>query len=150
CPQGATPLSDASDLLIPRASSMGDLNRVEAENIFQAQKRYLRAVPAKGLQWFHYGEFQILHRALFGRVWAWAGKQRKTATSIGVDPWLIGTKIAELCEEVRSWADFPVELSFVERSARIHHRLVLIHPFENGNGRFSRLVADRCLLSWGC
>lgn len=29
-------------------------------------------------------------------------------------------------------------------------RLVFIHPFENGNGRFSRLIADRCLLIWGC
>ncbi len=77
-------------------------------------------------------------------------KQRKEQTSIGVKTWLIGTKIAELSEEVLSWRNSPVELSFVEKSARIHHRLVFIHPFENGNGRFSRLIADRCLLIWGC
>ena len=35
-------------------------------------------------------------------------------------------------------------------SARIHHRLVFIHPFENGNGRFSRFIADRFLLAWKC
>lgn len=34
--------------------------------------------------------------------------------------------------------------------ARVHHRLVSIHPFENGNGRFSRLVSDRLLLAWRC
>ena len=28
------------------------------------------------------------------------------------------------------------------QSGRIHHRLVKIHPFVNGNGRHARLVAD--------
>ena len=27
-------------------------------------------------------------------------------------------------------------------AVRFHHRLVFIHPFPNGNGRLSRLVAD--------
>jgi len=150
CPEGATPLNDESDLLIPWVRTMNDLNRVEAENILQAQERYLRATSSTGWHWFQYGEFQKIHRAMFGKVWAWAGKQRKEATSIGVKTWLIGAKIAELCEEALSWINAPVELSFVEKSARIHHRLVFIHPFENGNGRFSRLIADRCLLIWGC
>lgn len=44
----------------------------------------------------------------------------------------------------------PVELTFVEMAARIHHRLVFIHPFENGNGRFSRLIADRFLIAFKC
>lgn len=149
-PEGATPLHDESDLLIPWVRTMSDLNRVEAENILQAQERYLRVTSSTGWQWFHYGEFQKIHRAMFGKVWGWAGKQRKEVTSIGVKTWLIGTKIAQLCEEVLSWIDSPVELSFVEKSARIHHRLVFIHPFENGNGRFSRFIADRCLLIWGC
>jgi Ankyrin repeats (3 copies)/Fic/DOC family len=35
-------------------------------------------------------------------------------------------------------------------AARIHHQLVSIHPFENGNGRFSRLVGDRFLIAWKC
>lgn len=35
-------------------------------------------------------------------------------------------------------------------AARIHHRLVFIHPFENGNGRFSRLIADRFLFAFKC
>ena len=29
-----------------------------------------------------------------------------------------------------------------EQAVRLHHRLVFIHPFENGNGRHARLVAD--------
>lgn len=30
---------------------------------------------------------------------------------------------------------------------RFHHRLVLIHPFPNGNGRHARLMTDIFLLS---
>ena len=29
-----------------------------------------------------------------------------------------------------------------EIAARFHHRLVVIHPFPNGNGRHARLMAD--------
>jgi Fic-DOC domain mobile mystery protein B len=43
-----------------------------------------------------------------------------------------------------------------ELAVRVHHRLVLIHPFANGNGRHARLIADvlaqrqeRPVFSWG-
>lgn len=32
-----------------------------------------------------------------------------------------------------------------ELAARFHHRLVKIHPFPNGNGRHSRIMADALL-----
>ena len=60
-PEGATPLHDESDLLIHWVRTMSDLNRVEAENILQAQERYLRVTSSTGWQWFHYGEFQKIH-----------------------------------------------------------------------------------------
>ena len=43
-----------------------------------------------------------------------------------------------------------------ELAVRFHHRLVVIHPFPNGNGRHSRLAADLLVellgepvFSWG-
>ena len=50
---------------------------------------------------------------------------------------------------MKSWLKEQGDLSIVEMAARVHHRLVFIHPFENGNGRFSRFVSDRFLLSLG-
>ncbi|HSX12199.1 MAG TPA: mobile mystery protein B [Rhabdochlamydiaceae bacterium] len=147
-PEGATPIPDVSDLLIPWVQNMSDLNRVEAENISYAQSKYLRATP--NISWFQYKKLQTIHRTMFEKVWSWAGKQRKSVTSIGVAPGLVALYMAELCKEVASWGIEPVELTFLEKSARIHHRLVYIHPFENGNGRFARLIADRCLLAWKC
>lgn len=34
-------------------------------------------------------------------------------------------------------------------AAKLHHRLVEIHPFPNGNGRHSREIADLALLAVG-
>lgn len=33
----------------------------------------------------------------------------------------------------------------MELAARFHHKLLLIHPFPNGNGRHARIIADAML-----
>jgi Fic-DOC domain mobile mystery protein B len=64
-------------------------------------------------------------------------------------------EIKKLLDDVKYWImheTYPMD----EIAARFHHRLVLIHPFPNGNGRWARVMAD-CLLfsldhepfSWG-
>ncbi|NGX59417.1 MAG: hypothetical protein KR126chlam3_00568 [Chlamydiae bacterium] len=149
-PEDATPISDCSDLIPTWVETFKDLNRVEAENISLAQRKYFRRPIGDPSQWFQVKELLTIHRAMFGNVWRWAGRFRKSITSIGIQPNLIPNHLAELCNEVVSWFHHPVELTFLEKSAFIHHRLVSIHPFENGNGRFSRLVADRFLLALRC
>lgn len=149
-PEGATPLFDCSGLIPLWVHNLNDLNRVEAENIMHAHQKYLRPPVSHPKKWFQVEALKAIHKAMFGKVWEWAGVYRKSVTSIGVKPVLIPMLLAEFCREVLSWFHYPVELTFVEMSARIHHRLVFIHPFENGNGRFSRLIADRFLLFWKC
>lgn len=150
-PEGATPIHDCSDLIPEWVRTLEDLNRVEAENIYQAQKKYLTKTRfSDPAIWFRMKELQTLHYDMLCNVWKWAGVFRKSVTTIGVAPGLIPSQLADLCAQVESWSREPVELTFLERAARIHHRLVSIHPFENGNGRFSRLVADRYLLGWEC
>lgn len=149
-PEGATPLTDYSGLRLPWVQTMVDLNRVEAENIMAAAHKFLRHPVEDPKAWFHISTLKNIHRAMFGKVWDWAGAYRKSITSIGIQPHMIPAQLSALCAEVCSWSDHPVERTFVEMSAHIHHRLVFIHPFENGNGRFSRLIADRFLLAWQC
>lgn len=82
-----------------------------------------------------------LHKRMFGQVWKWAGEYRQTERNIGVAPHQIPIKLKALFDDVRFWLDnqtFP----HLETAVRLHHRLVLIHPFPNGNGRISRLMAD--------
>lgn len=149
-PEGATPIGDCSGLIPLWVHHLHDLNRVEAENILNAQGKYLQGIIGDPQTWFQVKKLKAIHQAMFGNVWEWAGVYRKSITSIGISPSLIPIQFAELCLEVSSWSQYPVELTFVEMAARIHHRLVFIHPFENGNGRFSRLIADRFLLAFRC
>lgn len=37
----------------------------------------------------------------------------------------------------------------IEIAARVHHRLVWIHPYENGNGRHGRYIGDMVLRAFG-
>ena len=92
---------------------------------------------------------------MFSKTWRWAGRFRKTEKSIGIDPSQIGVSLRDLLDDVKCWREFntyPVD----EQAVRLHHRLVLIHPFPNGNGRHARLYTDAFLrycgaglFSWG-
>ena len=82
-----------------------------------------------------------LRERMFGDVWKWAGTWRTTARNIGVDACRIGTDVAALLDDARYWVaheTWPPD----ELAVRLHHRLVAIHPFPNGNGRHARLMAD--------
>ncbi len=83
-------------------------------------------------------------------VWEWAGEFRATQTIPGKKPWQISGDLEALCRDVCFWCTEACELTLVEQAASIHHRLVFIHPYLNGNGRFSRLVSDRYLKAWKC
>ncbi len=82
-----------------------------------------------------------LHRRLFGKVWSWAGKFRLTEKNIGVDPINIAVDLRNLLEDQQMLAWFqshpPLEIAI-----RLHHRLVKIHLFPNGNGRHARIMTD--------
>ncbi|MDB2613612.1 mobile mystery protein B [Chlamydiales bacterium] len=146
-PDGATPLFDHSGLIPSWVLDIRDLNRVEGENIISAQRKYFRNPVKTPKKWFNSKELKLIHKEMFGNVWEWAGVYRKSVTSIGIQPGYISRQLEEFCLEVAFWFEHPVDFTFLEMSARVHHRLVFIHPFENGNGRFSRLVADRFLFS---
>lgn len=97
-----------------------------------------------------------LHQKMLGQVWRWAGQFRLSDKSIGIDANLIPVALRQLLDDCRYWLDNKV-FSEEEIAIRLSHGLVKIHPFVNGNGRHSRLMADimmnhifkRPLFSWG-
>ncbi len=67
---------------------------------------------------------------------------------LGIDWIRIPTELKMLCEDVefqRQQQSFPID----ELAVRFSHRLVAIHPFTNGNGRCSRLIADLLMVKAG-
>jgi len=97
-----------------------------------------------------------LHREMFGDVWIWAGEFRHSDKSIGVDWRIISVEIKKLLDNCYYWLGNKT-FSEEEIAIRLSHGLVKIHPFVNGNGRHSRLIADimmekvfyKDIFSWG-
>ncbi|MEZ5687400.1 MAG: mobile mystery protein B [Caenibius sp.] len=134
-----TPLeAEEREALIPTYITLRrELNEAEQVNIAGALKwlssRRRNVLDEKFLR--------QLHKRMFGDVWRWAGDYRKTARNIGVEAYRIGMDVAQAIDDARFWVEnetFPPD----EIAIRFSHRIVAIHPFPNGNGRFSRLIGD--------
>ena len=136
--EGATPIEDASALIPTHITTRAELNEWEAANILKAARRYLarKTPPVITVEWL-----KKVHRAMFDETWRWAGRLRKTNLNLGADCHQIQDELKRLADDIKYWNE-ENNLGLLERSVRIHHRLVKIHPFVNGNGRHARLVAD--------
>ena len=135
----ATPLTPAEkeDLIPTHITLRSELNELEQQNI------------ATGNRWA-FGRRHVatrdsflksLHRRMFERVWRWAGTYRTTERNLGVPSHQIEVSLHQVLDDVRYWIEhesYPPD----EIAVRFHHRLVSVHPFPNGNGRWSRLAAD--------
>lgn len=145
-PEDATPLSpEERDGLIPSHVTLRrELNELEQQNILEADGWAFarRRNPVDEL--FGRG----LHRRMFRRVWRWAGTYRTTNKNIGVDHAMILPRLYEVFEQVRYWVEHET-FAPDEIAVRFHHALVSVHPFPNGNGRWSRLMADILIVRLG-
>lgn len=141
-PAGATPLDDISALLRDDIATRGQLDEAESLNILNA------------VEWISGGHFDDvftvtfytdLHRRMYNFVWSWAGKLRSetgATPNIGVSPAAVPQELGSLAMEFsRLWARQGRD-DLLMFTARYHHALVLVHPFNNGNGRWARLACD--------
>lgn len=138
---GATPLDEETLRgLIPNLTTQEELNEFEAKNIADAVKWAYRSRKLKA-DLLSVSGLILLHRKMFDQTWRWAGEFRKRDTNIGVDPLRIQNDLGVLLGDVKFWFERKT-FSIEEITIRFHHRLVWIHPFPNGNGRFARLASD--------
>jgi Fic-DOC domain mobile mystery protein B len=139
----ATYVDDVSGLKLDTSKqyTMDEIYFYEAKNITQATLKYLSLVPDKKLAPFTHAWFLLLHQEMFGDVWEWAGKLRQVELSIGVKAYLVSTQMKKLVDDLAYWEENK-SFDVIETASRIHHRAVQIHPFLNGNGRWSRMLAN--------
>jgi Fic-DOC domain mobile mystery protein B len=154
---GQTPLDEEEKdgLLISTITTRGELDEFEQLNI------------EKAIQWTLTRKFRkdeilteefikLVHKKMYGEVWAWAGKFRKTNKNIGVDRHQVPTQLRLLLDDCKYWIEngtYPSD----EIAVRFKHRIVSIHCFSNGNGRHSRMMGDliiekileRPVFTWG-
>ena len=150
----STPLTveEKNGLKLKWITLRSELNEAEARNIAQAQL-WLASNKKKDVCSDTF--LRKLHKKMFCEVWVWAGEYRITERNIGVVPYQIPMKLMQLFDDLNFWIDNKT-YSNHEIAVRFHHKLVQIHPFPNGNGRVSRLMADLVLrklegktLYWG-
>lgn len=142
----ATPLTprERNDLIPTYITVRGELNELEQKNIATADRWAFSRRHVLTRDRF----LKSLHRRMFDRVWRWAGKYRTTERNLGVKPFEIEPALRQALDDVRYWIEhnsFPLN----EIAVRFHHRLVSVHPFPNGNGRWSRLAADVLITQLG-
>ncbi len=139
----ATPLDDISGLKLSKSKTytLREIYDEEALNIANATMKYLSAPPSKKEAPYTYEWLLKLHEEMFGNVWDWAGKLRQSELSIGVKAYLVSTELKKLVDDIVYWYNHKT-YDATETAARIHHRAVQIHPFQNGNGRWSRMLAN--------
>jgi Fic-DOC domain mobile mystery protein B len=146
---GNTPIRpEEADQLIPRISTISELNEYEALNILSARDWALDGRTMKLLDPLVELYFRDLHRRMFDSVWKWAGTYRQTERNIGCDPREIAQLIPQLLGNTRYWLEnktFPTD----EALLRFHHQLTRIHPFANGNGRHARMIVDVVAIRYG-
>jgi Fic-DOC domain mobile mystery protein B len=152
-PPDATPLTGAErqGLLLP-VLTRAELNRAEADNISLAMswlffsRRRLRPEAVTREAWL-----RGLHRRMYDQVWSWAGRYRTTERNLGLPPWQIRVGMRDLEADARAWLGdtTPARYSADECAIRFGYQLVVIHPFPNGNGRWSRLASDALVVALG-
>jgi len=146
---GSTQLTteEVKGLKLTHITTKKELNRVEQENIVEAEIKYFdRKHKVDDILSWDY--IKKLHNEMLHHVWTWAGEQRTRETNIGVSPAYIMSEIPNLLGNVQYWIENKT-FGLDEIAARFHHGLVKIHPFTNGNGRHARLMADLLLTALG-
>jgi cell filamentation protein len=94
-------------------------------------------------------DLKTWHRRWLGNVYAWAGQERAVNMSKGDFMFAAAAQISRLLAEferncLARWtpcAGMATD-ALIEAIAVTHVELILIHPFREGNGRLSRLLAD--------
>jgi Fic-DOC domain mobile mystery protein B len=152
-PSDATPLLDEErqGLRLP-VLTRAELNRAEADNISRAMSwlflsvRRLRPETVTQEAWL-----KRLHRRMYNQVWKWAGQYRTADRNLGVPHWQIRMDMRNLEADAQAWlADIGAgRYGDDECAIRFGYKLVLIHPFPNGNGRWSRLASDALIVALG-
>lgn len=146
---GATPLTDeaASGLIPSWVTTRAQLDAAERDNILRARRSYLGRRPGTAIildELF----VRRLHRRMLGDVWTWAGTYRLTDVNIGIDPPQIASAVTNLVADCGLWLTSTTDpMEPDEVAVQVHHRMVLIHPFLNGNGRHAREYVDLLLRS---
>lgn len=83
-----------------------------------------------------------LHTRLYGDIWTWAGQFRRYDVNIGVAAEQIAVELRGCLDTIRYRWEHTDDWTARVVGITAHAETVRIHPFADGNGRTTRLLAD--------
>lgn len=128
-------------------ASKDEMDELEFDLLAQLYESVLvEDLPDRGLT---VEDLKAWHRRWLGNVYAWAGMERSVHMSkdgfpfaaAGQIPWTLAQLDKNCLKRWTPCSGLSTE-ELVEAIAVTHVELILIHPFREGNGRLSRLLAD--------
>ena len=101
-------------------------------------------------------DINVLHQQWLGKIYPWAGQHRQVNISKGGFTFAMAAQVSRLMTEFErdvlakyTPCNFNKRDEVIDALAITHCELVLIHPYREGNGRISRLVATLMALQAG-
>ena len=139
---------------IPGIRKKRDLDALETSELLRTTDQLIHTYDRDHR--FSASDICSMHRQWLGSIYAWAGKYRQVMISKGEFPFAAPAYIPALMDEyentiLRSYTPciFKTTEEIVHALAVVHTELLLIHPFREGNGRISRLLATLMALQAG-
>ena len=131
-----------------------EMDALEATNLFKVTMWAIQNYSANHRFTAH--DINLLHHQWLGEVYPWAGEYREVNISKSGFPFAMAAHIPRLMAEFErdvlakyTPCNFNSRDEIIEALAVTHCELVLIHPFREGNGRASRLLATLMALQAG-
>jgi Fic-DOC domain mobile mystery protein B len=148
-PGDEAPISlQEQDRIVPSLSTRSQLREVERMGIHEARIWSMRPVVLARGDLLSEAFIRDLHRRMFGGIWRGAGRYRAADGDGGWEARRIAEGIRMFLDDAEGWlrfATFPVH----EAAVRLHHRLIAVRPWTEGNRRHARLLADIVVAAQG-
>jgi fido (protein-threonine AMPylation protein) len=149
-PEEAGALTEQARSLLGDDPKKADLYEAEQAVLAEVSELLLDAVAdgTLGLDELLSDHFlRDLHLKLYGGIWTWAGRLRTRELNIGIAPEQIVMALRASLENARYRWEHTEDWTARELGIAVHAETVRIHPFIDGNGRTTRLLADLVFLA---
>jgi cell filamentation protein len=131
-----------------------EMDRMEAEALIKATDALFHEYDAN--HQFSADDVCHMHKLWLGDIYEWAGNYRSVNISKDEFTFAMAAQVPKLmgqfeAEQLRRYTPckFEHKDDVVKALAEVHAELVLIHPFREGNGRCSRILASIMALQAG-
>ena len=142
--------SGSNDLVLANKLGLTDPVDMDEAELVLLEKLYedvlLKHFPRQAIQ---VSDIKIWHRRWLGNIYDWAGEERSVNMSKSGFQFAAAAQISRLLQEFEQrylnkftpCTEFS-ESQLIDAIAVTHIEFILVHPFREGNGRLSRLLAD--------